>query len=126
MIYGIGVDITTVGRIEKVYSRFGQRFARRFLHTSELEQLKARKNQTSFLAKRFAAKEAAVKALGTGERQGVLLKDFYVHNDALGKPILNVSGEAAKRCELLGINNMHISISDEKEKVIAFVVLEKT
>ncbi|MBX2837753.1 MAG: holo-ACP synthase [Gammaproteobacteria bacterium] len=125
MIVGIGVDITTRSRIEGVHRRFKARFAKRFLHSEEMNRYVELEDAGAFLAKRFAAKEAAVKALGTGEREGVLLKDFYIHHDERGKPILQVTGEAAKRCDQLGITQMHISLSDEGDQVVAFVVLEK-
>lgn len=132
MIYGIGVDIVTVSRIDKVYQRFGDRFIKRFLHAEEITQLASRissekpskKQIVPFLAKRFAVKEAAVKALGTGERAGVLLRDFYIQHDELGKPLLRVSGEAEKLCTKLGIVATHVSLSDEADKVVAFVILE--
>ena len=125
MIAGIGTDLVTVARVARVHARFGERFARRFLHASELEGYRAHGNPARYLAKRFAVKEAAVKALGTGERTGVLLRDFHVAHDALGKPLLGVSGEAAARCEAAGITALHVSLSDEGDLVSAFVVLER-
>jgi len=104
LIAGIGIDLATVSRISKVHQRYGLRFARRFLHDAELSQYNNHQNKDRFLSKRFAVKEAAVKALGTGERAGVLLKDFYLEHDELGKPIL---------------------LSDEGDTVAAFVVLER-
>ena len=124
MIFGIGVDITTISRIAKVYERFGDRFAQRILAADEHAQLNTQPNPGRFLAKRFAIKEAAVKALGTGEREGVLLKDFAVHHNDLGKPHLRVSGGAALRYKKLGISTQHVSLSDEGDQVVAFVVLE--
>ncbi len=124
MIYGTGVDLVTVTRIQKVYERFGERFARRFLHEQELAQLDNHPQPVRFLAKRFAVKEASVKALGTGERSGVLLKDFYITHTALGKPVLHADGEAKQRCDHDGICAMHVSLSDEGDQVVAFVVLE--
>lgn len=124
MIAGIGIDLTTVSRIEKTHARFGERFARRFLHESELAVYQSKERPERFLAKRFAIKEAAVKALGTGERQGVLLKDFYVQHDELGKPLLQVSGVARQLCESRGITGFWVSLSDEGDTVAAFVVLE--
>jgi len=126
MIAGIGIDLATVSRIEKVFERFGDRFARRFLHEEEWASYKSHKDPVRFLCKRFAAKEASVKALGTGERAGVLLKDFYLQHDELGKPLLHVSGEAKRRCERQGINQFWISLSDEEDTVAAFVILEVT
>lgn len=125
MIFGIGVDLVTVSRIERVYDRFGERFARRFLHENEMGSLQINDNPTRFLAKRFAIKEAAVKAMGTGERTGVLLRDFYVEHSELGKPILKVDGGAKALCQTHNIEATHVSLSDEGDQVVAFVVLEK-
>lgn len=126
MIAGIGVDLATISRIEKAYSRFGDRFARRILNEHEWTSYKKLKSPVRFLTKRFAVKEASVKALGTGERGGVLLKDFYLTHDDLGKPILNVSGKAQERCSLYGINHFWVTLTDEGDTVAAFVVLEKS
>ncbi len=126
MIIGIGVDMVTISRVTRIQQRFGDRFARRILHTIELEEYRTQKQPDRFLAKRFATKEAAVKALGTGEREGVLLRDFYIRHNSLGKPILEVSGQAKKRFSAQGITSQHVSLSDEEDHVIAFVVLEQT
>lgn len=124
MIKGIGVDLVTVSRIQKVHERHGERFARRILGDVELAAYHETKYPERMLAKRFAAKEAAVKALGTGERQGVLLKDFVVSHDELGKPYLSANGVARQRAENQGISTFHLSISDEADQVVAFVVCE--
>ncbi len=125
MIAGIGVDLATVSRIASTHKRFAGRFARRFLHEKELEAYEAHQHKERFLAKRFAVKEAAVKALGTGERNGVLLKDFYIEHDELGKPLLRVSGKARVLSEAMGITSLWVSLSDEGDTVAAFVVLER-
>jgi len=125
LIAGIGIDLATVSRISKVHQRYGLRFARRLLHDAELSQYNNHQNKDRFLSKRFAVKEAAVKALGTGERAGVLLKDFYLEHDELGKPILRVSGKAQLRCETMGVSSFWVSLSDEGDTVAAFVVLER-
>lgn len=124
MIFGIGVDLVTVSRIDGIFERFSTRFARRFLHQSELITLETHENPVQFLAKRFAVKEAAVKALGTGERTGVLLRDFYVEHTELGKPILRVDGKAKSLCEKHKIQATHVSLSDEGDQVVAFVIFE--
>lgn len=124
MILGVGIDLVSISRIEKVHRRFGARFARRILSDSEIDEYSAHTNKGVFLAKRFATKEAAVKALGTGEREGVLLKDFWLTHDRLGKPLLQVAGRAKHYCENQGVNRQHVSLSDERDQVIAFVVLE--
>lgn len=126
MIAGIGIDLATISRIEKVYGRFGDRFAKRILNGKEWTSYKNHKQPVRFLTKRFAAKEAAVKALGTGERGGILLKDFYLEHDDLGKPILKVSGKASERCSLHGIDSFWVTLTDEGDTVAAFVILEKS
>lgn len=125
MIVGIGTDLVTISRIRRVHEKFGERFARRILSDSEIQEYNTRRNQVEFLSKRFAVKEAAVKALGTGERQGVLLRDFFITHDKLGKPLLHVGGEAKRVCDALGITSTHVSLSDERDQVVAFVILEK-
>lgn len=126
MIAGIGIDLATISRIEKVFTRFGDRFAKRILNDKEWTNYKNHKNPIRFLTKRFAAKEAAVKALGTGERGGILLSDFYLEHDDLGKPILKVSGKASERCSIYGIDSFWVTLTDEGDTVAAFVVLEKS
>lgn len=118
--------MTTVSRISKVHDRFSERFARRFLHEKELQSYHKHPQKERFLAKRFAAKEAAVKALGTGEREGILLKDFYLEHDSLGKPLLFASGQAKVRCDALGISHLWVTLTDEGDTVAAFVVLESS
>ena len=125
MIVGIGVDLATISRVSKVHQKFGLRFAKRFLHNTEVAIYENHNDKERFLAKRFAVKEAAVKALGTGERNGVLLKDFYLEHDAMGKPLLRVSGQAQVRCDAFGINGLWVSLSDEGDTVAAFVILER-
>jgi len=126
MITGIGVDITTITRIASAHERFGERFERRILHPEEQQELREHPQPLRFLAKRFAVKEAAVKALGTGERSGVLLKDFYLTHDEMGKPLLHCSGRAAEVCQAQSVTQQHVSISDEGDQVVAFVVLERS
>ncbi len=124
MIFGIGTDMVSIDRIAAVHDRYGERFARRIMRSEELDAYRAHNDKNRLLAKRFAVKEAAVKALGTGEREGVLLKDFAITHSALGKPQLNISGEAARLCQSFGICAHHVSLSDEQNSVIAFVILE--
>lgn len=126
MISGIGVDLVTISRIARVHERFGQRFERRVLHPVEIKQISVHSKPIHFMAKRFAVKEAALKALGTGERTGILLSDVYIEYDELGKPILKTDGKAKQFCELHQIYALHVSISDEGNQVAAFVVCEKS
>lgn len=124
MIYGIGTDIVGVPRLQVNLERFGERFAARILTDSEMVGFRQVHGKAHFLAKRFAAKEAMAKALGTGFRDGLSLRDIAVDNDALGKPLLVFSAELEKRLQLLGVKQRHISLSDEKGYAVAFVILE--
>lgn len=95
-ILGLGTDIAEIERIDKALGRSGEPFARRILSEDEMAKFSQLKQQGRYLAKRFAAKEAASKALGTGIAQGVTFHDFTVSNDELGKPVLMLSGVAQK------------------------------
>ncbi|HEY0561695.1 MAG TPA: holo-ACP synthase [Methylophilus sp.] len=125
MIYGIGTDIVEVTRIEASLTQFGDEFAKRILAESELESYLASNIKPRFLAKRFAAKEAFSKALGTGLRAPATFQNIAVSHDALGKPVLVLAPELRDFLVAKHIINMHISISDEKNLAAAFVVLEK-
>ena len=104
--------------------KHGLRFARRVLSEVELSDFEKNKYQSAFLAKRFAVKEAAVKALGTGFRDGISMTHITVGHDDLGKPVLTFSDVAKKIAHDKGIDNMHVSIADEKDYAVAYVVLE--
>lgn len=123
-IVGIGTDIVSTTRIRSIWDRFGLVFAKRILAKSELERLSLSRDPVSFLAKRYAAKEAVAKALGTGFRpEGILLKEISVNNNDLGKPYLEFSGEAEREMKRLNVAESHLTLSDEKEFAVAFVVL---
>lgn len=124
MIIGLGTDIAEIERIEKVFGRSGEALAKRILTADELAVFSEHKQPARFLAKRFAAKEAAVKALGTGIAQGVSFQHFTVTHDALGKPLLVVTGVAQQLAEQRGIRHWHLSISDEKHYAMATVIAE--
>ncbi|MEM7015750.1 MAG: holo-ACP synthase [Pseudomonadota bacterium] len=125
MIHGIGVDMIEIGRIEETLAKFGQRFITRTLTAQEKTEFEQHKAPARFFAKRFAAKEAAAKALGTGFRGGVAFKHIEVAHDTKGKPDLHYHGYTAQLIQTLGIQNSHLSISDTEEHALAFVVLEK-
>lgn len=125
MILGIGLDITELSRITRSWERFGMRFAEKILHAEErirFQELSASK--TTFLASRFAAKEAAVKALGTGFTNGITPMDIAVLTAPSGKPLLAFHGKAEEALRQLGATRVHISITHGKETVAAVVVLE--
>jgi holo-[acyl-carrier protein] synthase len=124
MIYGIGTDIVRIQRIDKNLQRYGERFASRILSEDEYKGFKASVRKAHFLAKRFAAKEATAKALGTGFRNGLSLKDISVTHDELGKPILDFSPKCREQLATQCIGNAHLSISDEHDYAVAFVTLE--
>ena len=124
MIYGIGTDIVCISRMASNLDRYGERFAARLLTDAEMAIFVDSVQPAQFLAKRFAAKEAAAKALGTGFRDGLGLRDIGVENDALGKPVLAFSARAQEMLSKQGIGRAHLSLADETEYAIAYVLLE--
>ena len=124
MIIGIGVDIAEVARFDKLHCKFGERFARRILTAEELQEYKRRDSSSSFLALRFAAKEAVAKACGTGIGKQLGFHSMQIDKDALGKPVLRFLEAANPLVNRLQIRNALISLSDEKHYVVAMVVLE--
>ncbi|MDH5434308.1 MAG: holo-ACP synthase [Gammaproteobacteria bacterium] len=123
-IYGIGVDICEIKRVEKIYLKHGQSFINKLLNASEQKQMYDKKSPSRFLAKRFAAKEAFAKALGTGVAQGVTLPDIEICHNHLGKPELKLHGKTDKMVKALGEYRLHLSVSDEKFYAVAQVVIE--
>jgi holo-[acyl-carrier protein] synthase len=124
MIFGIGTDVVEVARIEASIQQFGDDFAKRILAESELVSYLQSHIKARFLAKRFAAKEAFSKALGTGLRAPATFQNITVSHDSLGKPLLVLAPELQMLLQTKSITQMHISISDEKNLAAAFVVLE--
>lgn len=124
MIYGIGTDIVEVTRIEASVAQFGDDFATRILAESEFPSYQQTKLKARFLAKRFAAKEAFSKALGTGLRAPATFQNIAVSHDDLGKPVLVLADELQIFLQKKNIKQTHVSISDEKNLATAFVVLE--
>ncbi|RLA21287.1 MAG: holo-ACP synthase [Gammaproteobacteria bacterium] len=125
MIHGIGTDIVDIRRIQSAVDQFGDRFPARILGQNELTQygLLSNSGKARFLAKRFSLKEAAAKALGTGFRNGVILKNFNLSHDELGKPLLRLSGKAREIAQANGVNESHVSLSDEKNYTVAYVIM---
>ncbi|MEX2489218.1 MAG: holo-ACP synthase [Pseudomonadales bacterium] len=124
MIAGIGVDLVKVDRIARSLERYGERFARKILAPGELTAWRCSKTPAMLLAKRFAAKEAVAKALGTGVRGGVHFPQITITHRKSGAPEVILSGKAENRAVFLGVTETHISISDEDEYVVAFVTME--
>ena len=125
MIYGIGTDIVEVARLEASITQFGDDFAKRILAESEFASYEKSAIKPRFLAKRFAAKEAFSKALGTGLRAPATFQNIAVGHNDLGKPMLILAAELQAFLLSKNITQMHISISDEKNLAAAFVVLEE-
>ena len=124
MIIGIGVDIVEIARVDMLHEKFGERFAQRVLTAGELIEYRRRKSSSSFLAMRFAAKEAVAKACGTGIGEELGFHAMQIDNDAQGKPILSFLEAAGPLVKRLNIRNSLISLSDEKHYAVAMVVLE--
>lgn len=124
MIHGIGTDIVSIARMREALDRHGERFARRILHSDEFPAYLEVREPARFLAKRFAAKEAFSKALGTGLRPPATLAAIGVSHDALGKPVYIFDDPLREHLEGLGLR-AHLSLSDEREQVIAFAILEQ-
>ena len=125
MIVGIGTDLIYIARVEATWNRFGERFLARLLSTGERRQFEARGCNPSYLAKRFAAKEAAAKALGVGIGEHARLCEIEVLNNQQGKPELQFYGAAAETIKRQGITSSHIALTDESDLAQAFVVLER-
>ena len=125
MIYGIGVDLVSINRIEKVIRRWGNRFVGRVFTPDEASICYTRPSRPSAFALRFAAKEAFSKAIGLGMRKGIKWREIEVFNYPSGKPGLRLHGTCLRIYREKGITGIHVSLSDEGEYVVAMVVLEK-
>lgn len=125
MIFGIGTDIVAVARMEQALARHGDKFAERILSPQEFAEFQRNPQPARFLAKRFAAKEAAAKAMGTGFRDGLSLQHIWVARSPLGQPLLQFEARAAEMCSQYRIDGAHLSLADESEYALAFVTLEK-
>src|SRR5713226_2791427 len=120
----MGVDIAEVGRIQAAIERHGEVFLRRVYTAKEREYCEQFKNRYERYAGRFAAKEAGMKALGTGWKRGVRWRDFEVANLPSGKPVLRLHGEAAAIAERLGVHNIALSLTHTAEQGTAVVIFE--
>jgi holo-[acyl-carrier protein] synthase len=124
MIIGIGVDIVEHKRIAHILDCYAEKFARRLLDDEEMSDYQKAPAPERFLAKRFAAKEAAAKALGTGMSRGIAFNMIAIRHDSNGKPMLELASRAADYARSIGAAKHWLSISDEKDYSIAMVVLE--
>jgi len=127
MIIGIGQDICDVERIESTIIKFGERFKKRIYSEREINKSESRRNSIDSYARRFAAKEAVSKALGTGFRKGVFYKDIEVINLKSGKPTIELKGGALDQFRLITSNNknasIEISLTDDKKLALAIVII---
>ena len=127
MIFGVGTDICELVRVQQTYDRFGEHFVRRLLMDEERALFERNKRPARFLAMRFAAKEATVKAMGTGFAHGMWIRDVGVVNNAWGRPEIIFSERGTAMCDKLGIGDAHVSLSDDAGLIVAFaVVMNKT
>ena len=124
MIFGIGVDVLEAARIKKTLARFGDHFIERLLMPAERAQLARTKRPERFIAMRFAAKEAIVKAMGTGFAHGMWIRDVGVVQNAWGKPEVAYSPRGERMRRKLGIGDGHVTLTDEAGLIVAVAVLE--
>ena len=125
MIYGIGIDLVRVKRMEDALRRWGERFQEKVFTAGEIKYCLQKRNPSPNFAARFAAKEAFVKALGIGIRRGVHWKDVEVQRGPLGKPVLKLNGRALEICQRERVEGIFLSLTHDHEYSSAMVVLEK-
>jgi len=123
MIYGVGTDLVELVRVQETYDRFGTHFVDRLLMDEERELFEKNKWPVRFLAMRFAAKEATVKAMGTGFANGVWIRDVGIVSSPWGRPEIIWSERGQKRCAELGIGKGHVSLTDDAGLIMAFAVV---
>ncbi|MGD9592658.1 MAG: holo-ACP synthase [Candidatus Berkiella sp.] len=123
MIMGIGTDLVSLARIEILLLRFGQKFTKRILTDPELAHFQSSSNPVSYLAKRFAAKEAVAKAFGTGIGAHLSFNEISVTNLPSGQPTVAFIGKSKEYVQMSPMKSLHISLSDEKAFALAFVVI---
>lgn len=126
MIFGIGTDILELERVERVYRRFGDRFAERLLLEQEYALFEKARNKCRFLGMRFAAKEAIAKALGTGFSNGIWVRDVGSVPNALGQPQVVYSSRGRELCEQLGVGEGFLTLTDEAGLIVAVAVLMRS
>jgi holo-[acyl-carrier protein] synthase len=124
MIVGTGIDIAEVARVDAAIERFGDRFLHRIFTDAEIRYCDSKANRIERYAARFAAKEAAMKAIGTGWNHGVAWKDVEVRREPGQRPTLAFHGKAGEFAARLGVKRASLSLSHTKEQAVAFVILE--
>lgn len=124
MIAGTGIDVCEVDRMREAIERHGRRFIERVFTAGEIAYAESKHNRYERYAARFAAKEAGMKAIGTGWRRGVRWQDFEVLNQPGGRPVLRLHGEAARIASGMEIRNITLSLTHTRHQAVAFVVME--
>jgi holo-[acyl-carrier protein] synthase len=125
MIYGVGIDLVSIRRIERSINRWSERFIQRVFTPEEAKVCYQKSFPPSAFALRFAAKEAFSKALGLGMKNGLKWREIEVYSQRSGRPDLKLHGKSLELCRRKGITGIHLSLSDEGEYGVAMVVLEK-
>jgi holo-[acyl-carrier protein] synthase len=125
VIVGTGVDLAEVDRIQQSIERYGERFLHRIFTDAEIAYVQRKANKYERYAARFAAKEAGMKALGTGWRRGIQWKDFEVANLPSGRPTLRLHGHAERLAAEMGVTGIHLSLTHTAKDALAYVIFEK-
>jgi holo-[acyl-carrier protein] synthase len=123
-IYGIGIDLCEIVRVEQSLAKHGAAFAEKILNQQEIKDFNSHRFQSKFLAKKFAAKEAFSKAFGTGIADSVTFPDIEVYHNEMGKPFIRLHGKTSDKVQQLGDTKIHLTISDEKHYAVAQVIIE--
>ena len=124
MVIGVGCDLASIARVERSLAKLGASFAERILSPPELKLFASSAKPAAYLAKRFACKEAVAKALGTGIGAAASFQDITIQASASGQPLVELSGSARATATSLGVRSIKLSISDEADLAMAFVILE--
>lgn len=124
MILGLGIDIIDTPRVKKIADEYGEDFIVKIFTDSEIDYCRSKNNPEINFGARFAAKEALLKALGTGLRGDINWKDIEIMNDSLGKPSIKLNGKAAESSNKLGVTRVTVSLSHTKDYAVAVVILE--
>lgn len=125
MILGIGTDIASIERFQHNIDKHAERFVGKILSELEIPLYQHTNQKAQYLASRFASKEAVVKALGTGFRDGIIMPDIAILSNERGRPYVELTGPVKALADTLGITDIHLSISHEKQFALAFVVIAK-
>lgn len=124
MVVGLGTDLIEIARVQQSLDRFGKRFMEKVFTDSEIAYCQRKKHAAESFASRFAAKEAAAKALGTGISRGITWREIEVRREAGEPPTLHLNGRAAERAAVMGVRNIQLSLTHSQEIAMAVVIAE--